>query len=1158
MPVPVSFPPRFVSAVRHLPPLGLMVLAAGTGCTRSQPLPDLGDCAIYPDGTYTYGQVGIGTCLAGPAALSFVDNGGDPVLLVTNANHLGTFTGGSMLAIPWSAVDLGQGRNVIGDLGAEAVDLPSFAGGFDVWDKNSDGQGDLALVASRESDEARTRAWPDEVWLVDITDPTRPALADAGPDGGSTVTVGSDPVDVAVDEASGRAFVVNRTSHSVSILDVTGDPVDVVLPWPEQVLTEGSLDDRDGSGSTGEMTTLELADTTLVPDEDFTLTWVDGTWRVWLPEEAGLRRTTTTGGGTYTDSNLGTELSPDDAAIAIDAIADPALLDMGDVLAMYFSDNGGVYVALSDSALAAWAVQTTPALSASEGDEWDAVVHGPEVVYGPDDIAMFYGATDGSEGAISQIGRATSSDGLLFSRTGDPVIVPTWDHELGGVDDPTVWYDSEIGLYRMAYGAFDGERWTIGHAVSTDLDTWTSDPEPLFEVPGVDVAAPVVAFEPGMTRMWYARDDGTGWVVAEATSPDGRTWTETGVTLALDGTADDGPPGPAVQAAIQSQFRLNRESTGELVGQVDSGTTVSMDSLGFLFGVVSGYHAGTDTAGAASANGITVDSVDPATGRAWFTLTDEGGTPAIGTGTVDGLGNVTVDSTTALVGTESYEDHGVTHPTVVATADGYVMLYAARQGEVTTIARATSTDGLSWTRTGEVLVGGTDWDSVELVPGSVVIQDDGSWRLFYSGSDGETWRIGEAVSTDQGMTWTRDGGTAGYSFTTGSPGEWDDSGVRDPFAMQADDGSWQLWYAGFDGDAWAVGYATRASLDDDFVRFEDPITGDKRAVIRTGNDLFHPDGVLRPVVLSPDDAAALGGTDNTWQIWYAGRKEGVDRVGRATGLAPDALHRIWRRPTTGDTLTFQTQRGDPDQLWIPLDATVGESNVTAVGVASLAIDSERGFLYVVSKNRPYIFVIDIRDDSPLPDGSADLNYLDIEAVIAARNASGAAGFRQVLPVPGSDRLLAINDSPDAVWEVDISDLEDRAFGEVLYDDTIGWVTAPRGSQRDEGVDTQGSVGVGRILLHPDGRRLFVTNFNANSIGVVDLDLGPYGTLTDEVMLVGENPFAMALSPDDRFLVFGNYNGEVSEDGVAESTLGVLDVDEDSPTYLEVLTWITNR
>ena len=96
-----------------------------------------------------------------------------------------------------------------------------------------------------------------------------------------------------------------------------------------------------------------------------------------------------------------------------------------------------------------------------------------------------------------------------------------------------------------------------------------------------------------------------------------------------------------------------------------------------------------------------------------------------------------------------------------------------------------------------------------------------------------------------------------------------------------------------------------------------------------------------------------------------------------------------------------------------------------------------------------------------------------------------------------------------------------------------------------------------MLLHPDGRRLFVSNTNANSIGLVDLSLGPYGTWTDEVSLVGENPFGLALSPDGNALVFGNMAGEVNPDGVSSSTLGVLDVDPASPTYLQVRTWIVN-
>jgi len=121
---------------------------------------------------------------------------------------------------------------------------------------------------------------------------------------------------------------------------------------------------------------------------------------------------------------------------------------------------------------------------------------------------------------------------------------------------------------------------------------------------------------------------------------------------------------------------------------------------------------------------------------------------------------------------------------------------------------------------------------------------------------------------------------------------------------------------------------------------------------------------------------------------------------------------------------------------------------------------------------------------------------------------------------------------------------------------VGWLPTARGLERDEGVDSRSSVGPGQMVLHPDGKRLFVSQFNRNSITTYDLSLGPYGTLVRETPLVGENPYSLALSPDGRFLVFGNTTGELHEEE-ANSTLGILDVDEASPSYLEVRTWIAN-
>jgi len=1136
----------------------LVFLAMLTGCLQGMPLPFVGDCAVYSDGTYDYGQIGIGSCIAGPEDLQLVSNDGDPVLLVSNSDHLHTFTSGSLLAIPWDQVDLEQGRNLVSDLDPDAMELPDYAAGIALWDENADGQGDLALVASRYSEEGRTRVYPDQVWMADVTDARHPVASNRGPDGQPWVQVQSDPTDVVVDPDSGLAFVANRTSHSVSVMDMTGEVVDIVLPWPEQSSTDAVFDDVDTSGSTGALVGLTADDPTLVPDEDWVMTWSDGSFRVWAPQADGVHRYTGTGGTAYAASGFGAEVDP--SAMGLDAISSPSVLNIQDVLYMYFVDQGQVRVATADTDLATWTLQDSIALSTHTG-HWDEQVQGSSVFVGLGELVMLSGGTDGLDGTIPAIGRASSTDGATFTRSGSPVLEPTWDHEAGGITDPDVWWDSETQQWRMVYGAWDGSRWTVGHATSLDTVSWESDPDPLFAVDGVDVAAPVVTAEPGIYRMWYARNEGSGWSIGAATSPDGWTWIDQGSVIDL-GLPDGDPPGPAVQAAVDRHFRLDRTTSGKEIAQIDSGTTAVLTDVGLSFGVASGYQLGTEAAGAVTAGGLSMGSVDPATGTAWYTVRDAAGTPSIGIGKVTGPGLASVEGLPIMSPTESYEDRGISAPTVVPTSDGYVMLYAAHRRSTTAIARATSTDGRSWTRSGLVLEPGEDWDSIDVVPGSVLVQDDGTWRLFYSGSDGETWYLGEATSSDQGSTWTRQAGSHGYSFATGSPGDWDDSGVRDPFVMADADGTWHMWYAGFDGDAWRIGTATRDGADGTWVRFEDAFTLDKRPVIDLAESLFHPDGALRPVVLSPDQQAALGGNGLDWQVWYAGRMSEVSRVGLALGRAPDHFHRVFKRPTAGDTLRFQTLRGDPDQVAIPLDATVGGSDVTAVGISSLAIDRERGFLYVVGKLRPYIFVIDIRDDSPLPDGSADANYLDIEAVIAARSASGASGFRQVMPLPGQDRLLALNDSPNGVWSIDISDLVDDAYSDILYDKTDGFIAAPRGSAADAGLPTlsgTGGVGVGQMVMAPDGRRLFVSNFNANSIGLYDLALGPYGIFVQEVTNVGENPFALELSPDGQQLIFANYTGEMDRSGdETRSTLGILDIDETSPTYMQVKSWVVNQ
>jgi YVTN family beta-propeller protein len=253
---------------------------------------------------------------------------------------------------------------------------------------------------------------------------------------------------------------------------------------------------------------------------------------------------------------------------------------------------------------------------------------------------------------------------------------------------------------------------------------------------------------------------------------------------------------------------------------------------------------------------------------------------------------------------------------------------------------------------------------------------------------------------------------------------------------------------------------------------------------------------------------------------------------------------------------FSTERGDPDVDAIPLDTELSELSLTGLGLIGLHVDSTRGVLYALTRHQPWLIAIDIRDDSNEDTGFDDLNALDIESVIRVQSSSGAAGFRQMMQV--GDLVYALNDDPDSVFVLDLSELEDNAFSDVIYDSQVGGLGAARDLASDEGQENTASIGPGQMALHPDGTTLFVTNFNENSVSVFDLSLGIHGQLVRTIPMVGENPYGIAMHPDGTHAVIGNYTGETDDRGVSHSTLAVIDVDPSSATYLEVLTWIVNH
>jgi DNA-binding beta-propeller fold protein YncE/predicted GH43/DUF377 family glycosyl hydrolase len=1130
----------------------LATLLVATGCVRVSELPDVGECASYPEAPYEYGQIGIGECISGPNQIRFAGEDGAETLLITNSNPYRVFDGGNLLAIPWNNIDFGDQDNEVHTLDPVALSLPSFALGLEVNDS-------LGMIALRESADARTRDAKDDVLLLDLSDPTNPARSDRGTDGGDTVKVVSDPVDIAHDSETGLTFVANQTAHTISVLDTTGETIELIQPWPESMVTAAAYFDHSETDGRARVVDFDILGDGALIDDSWTMTWVEGTWRLWVPSDLGLHRWTTqlerdeSGAPVYESSAMGAELALEDAPDDVLEFSDPDFSGASDI--MFFASEGNLWMASSGSYLGDWAIGSAPAIL-SDADSSFAWLGGPNLTPGIEATHIFFDAQASDIGADgpSFIGTATSLDGLSWSVEDTPLIEPTHPHEGDHIADPDVIYDAETQTWRMVYSAFDGTQWTIGHATSEDLQTWTSDDEPLFRNL-LGAAAPVLHSSVGSWHLWYSNWTGEAWEIGYAESPDGTHWDEQPNTLNFgEGTVIDDearPPSVALQGSAQDTFQVRGESTGFLPAPLLPGLSYAALTYGWTAEVLAGAWLDLGDAGPHSNGSIQVDDLSTdADGNqtAWLTLTSRSGRTRIGQAAVNE--DDTLTATHAAVfegGSSNFEKGGVSHPTIFENGDQLHMLYAGTKNGKQSIGLATFTDG-EWISEGKVFSPNSSrWDGVSVVPNTVVPLDEGGWRLWYSGFDGGTWRIGSATSNEDGTSWSRDAAPRGYQLGTGQPGVWDDTGVRDAWVIHDDSGD-HIWYAGFDGNTWQIGYGFRPQGEPAFERSIDSFTEEGRPALIASGGLFHRTGVFRPVVSQTPDG---------FSILYAGQSGQSTRVGRAFGRAEDRLNRTPRRPRVGDTLVFDTDRGDGDAWAIPLDGTVAGHPTTGEGLTDLHVDEERGLLFAVSQTTATIFVIDIRDDTDLSSGFYDRNYLDMEAILLLNTGVYATGYRQILTVPGSDTMYALVDAPESVITIDLSTLVDDEYAEASYDIATGYLAAPRGRERDEGTASMTNVGPGQMILHEDGKRLFVSNFNRNSVSVYDLSLGPYGMQIREIRNVGENPYAMAFSPDGNKLVVGNYTGEVIEK-VSHGSLGIIDVDSNSPTYLEVVSWIVNR
>jgi len=141
-----------------------------------------------------------------------------------------------------------------------------------------------------------------------------------------------------------------------------------------------------------------------------------------------------------------------------------------------------------------------------------------------------------------------------------------------------------------------------------------------------------------------------------------------------------------------------------------------------------------------------------------------------------------------------WDSADVLNPSIVRHAGLYYNFYSGFDGRTWRTGLATSSDGLSWKKTGNVLAPDPRSGEGEYIAanGAALYHDGAFWYWYQAGPRG-TPRLGLARSPD-GVHWRK----ASFPVIEGGPrGSWDETGIADPYVIQVHQ-YFYLFYLGQD------------------------------------------------------------------------------------------------------------------------------------------------------------------------------------------------------------------------------------------------------------------------------------------------------------------------------------------------------------------------
>ena len=1201
--------------------LGKLALATPlvlTACVQDAGLPDLGPCSTPPDqDLFEFGQIDVGTCIASPSDLQIHPDPQSPdnhFLYVVNSNAYSNFTGSSLLTIDASSIDLSCPVNGMHEVAAFGTGMQEFAGRLAVDESRN-----LGLLSARVNGQLDGDL-TDVVFTLDVSDPRNIGFSDLGPRAWGPfryIQVPADPWSVQVNPANGRAYVLGLTTHSVSAIDLISDPIQFLDLRGDLTVSSADFTDVDGSGSAPDFSFQSVL-TAEVQDEVLTLTFQEGTTRLFYATAEGTLQAANAGDGvTFVDQAGGAVVTPDEAIPwSAGGLVDAAVGFEGEGLSALLTgrDASGKRsigrMTASDHALD-WTVASTAAIAPSEnGVVWDTTgVFDPDWLIDADGTIQAY--FSGGPGWGTAIGHASGTGLSTLTRGGDEALVDGASGqvlaagEAGEWDSAAVFAPAVIGnagsdLLHLYYSGHDGTAVgelpglpAIGLATSADGVTFTRagvvlDVGDAGEWDAMGVGWPTVFFDNGRWQLWYRGYDGVSWRVGRATSIDGINWTKDARNPVSGDFLDASGDAPlrvfAQKVSPVSGYQITGEISGDLPFLASEGIAYETGSSPIGFLVVGGQALGRGPSGSYDRDGAA------AAGRAgdtdWLVYAGwQGSRTRLALARDQGAGAERVSSlpgsgwTGTLEGLNGDDPSLSLHEPDVQGADVTDQIVAFTVGGAIAVGRI-DVDGTDTPVSFSPLAaepvlgqGGEDaFDSGGVSAPALLLEGhDDNVRLFYAGTRGESASIGLATAGAPGGPYTRSDVEA---FARGGAGAWDDASITSPSAVwDADAGLYHLWYLGSDGAFWRLGHATSAD-----------------AVTWTRNT--DADGVTQPVFdgtglpFVGDDglhaARVRQLADGRFELWFEGRLDGIPRIGRAISSDGVSWSTITNPTTAGDTFTLETRKGDEDASTgihlgePPKQGEAAESvllvdgfRIHGAGVSDMILSPDGQYGLVANKRTNIITVLDLRDDST--DDWTDANVNGVEAVFRIPQRYGIVGTRELVFSPDGTKLHAIlgplvfSESGDnelrtgteGFITLDWTLVEDTADGTLLFEDAVlSYTPLARGREEDQGYRSDVSVGPSAFVLSADGSRAYVTNYNDNSLWILDLTAGARGAVIQRVQPLDEAPSEVALSPDGRLAYVANYIGW-SRNIVTHSTIQVVDVDEASPTFGEVLTTLTN-